>query len=187
MSKDSSPIILVDMDGVLADFDRGFISKWKLKYPDIPYIPVEERTTFYSSRQYPEEHQPKVWKIMQQPGFFIDLPPIEGGIDTVKQIAASGFEVFFCSSPLISNPSGASDKYEWINKHFGKKWVGKLILAPDKTLVDGHILIDDRPEIKGVRTPTWEHVLYDQPFNREITDRRRLTWATWQDILLADK
>ena len=184
MPKKAKPIILVDMDGVLADFDSGFIAIWKERHPNKPYIPADQRTTFYSTDQYPLRHRPLVWNIMRESGFFTKLPPIEGAIKGVKDLARSGFEVFFCSSPLIPNRTSASDKYSWIGKHFGRKWLSKLILAPDKTLVDGAILIDDRPEIKGVRKPTWEHVLYDQPYNREVKERRRLSWANWRDVLL---
>lgn len=31
----------------------------------------------------------------------------------------------------------------------GNDWAGKIILTPDKTLINGHLLIDDRPNIKG--------------------------------------
>ena len=180
-------IILVDMDGVVADFEGGFVEKWKAKHPDKPFVPLEDRTTFYSFKQYPLLHRPLVWNIMMAPDFFADLPPIEGSIKAVKRMARSGLEIFFCSSPLIPNRTGASEKYAWIKKHFGITWVDKLILAPDKTLVRGDILIDDRPEIKGSQTPSWEHVLYDQPYNREIKDRRRLTWANWREVILKKK
>ena len=36
-------IILVDMDDVLADFDGGFLLKWREKYPDEFFIPMSER------------------------------------------------------------------------------------------------------------------------------------------------
>ncbi len=180
MVKKRKPIVLVDMDGVIADFEGGFIANWKKQYPDKAFVPLKDRTTFYSYKQYPIKHRPLVWKIMMADNFFIDLPPIEGGIKAIKKMARLGYDVYFCSSPLISNRTGASEKYQWINKHFGAKWVSKLILAPDKTLVSGDYLIDDRPEVKGLRTPDWEHILYDQPYNREDQTRRRITWANWQ-------
>ena len=40
-------------------------------------------------------------------------------------------------------------QYEWVEKHMGNDWAGKIILTPDKTLVNGHLLIDDRPNVKG--------------------------------------
>lgn len=179
-------IILVDMDGVLADFDQGFVDIWKVKHPDLTYVPVEERNTFYTYKQYPKELRPLTRDIVRAPKFFASLPPIEGALQGLKELAETGHDIYICSSPLISNPTGASEKYDWIKEHLGDDWVGKLILAPDKTMVRGDILIDDRPEIKGAQQPLWEHVLYDQLYNQDIEGRRRMTWANWREILEAE-
>lgn len=40
-------------------------------------------------------------------------------------------------------------QFEWIDKHLGPEWLDKIVLTKDKTMVNGHILIDDRPNIKG--------------------------------------
>lgn len=44
--------VLVDMDGVLADFEGGFLKKYRRKYPSEPYIPLEDRRGFWVSSQY---------------------------------------------------------------------------------------------------------------------------------------
>lgn len=44
--------VLVDMDGVLADFEGGFLKKYRQKYPEEPYISLEERRGFWVSSQY---------------------------------------------------------------------------------------------------------------------------------------
>jgi len=43
--------ILIDMDGVIADFDQEFLQRRIQRYADKIYIPVEERTTFYVKDQ----------------------------------------------------------------------------------------------------------------------------------------
>ena len=40
------------MDGVLADFEGGFLKKYRAKYPDEPYITLEDRRGFWVSSQY---------------------------------------------------------------------------------------------------------------------------------------
>ena len=176
-------IILVDMDGVLANFEQGFVNIWKEKHPELPYIPVEERTTFYTYKQYPKEHRPLTQDIVRAPGFFASLPPIEGALKGFAELAETDHQINICSSPLIGNPTGASEKYDWIEEHLGRDWLGKVILAPDKTMVRGDILIDDRPEVKGSQTPVWEHILYDHLYNQHMEGRRRLTWANWSEVL----
>lgn len=179
-------IILVDMDGVLADFEQGFVNIWKDEHPDLPYIPPEERNTFYTYKQYPDELRPLTREIVRSPGFFASLPPIQGALQGFMELAETGHEISICSSPLIGNPTGASDKYDWIDQHLGGDWVGELILAPDKTMVRGDILIDDRPEISGAQEALWEHILYDYLYNRHIEGRRRLTWTNWREVLAED-
>lgn len=44
--------VLVDMDGVIADFEGGFLKKFKARYPNEPYISLEDRRGFWVSTQY---------------------------------------------------------------------------------------------------------------------------------------
>ena len=40
-------------------------------------------------------------------------------------------------------------QFEWVEHHLGWKWINKLIVTKDKTVVSGDLLIDDKPIIKG--------------------------------------
>ncbi len=171
------------MDDVLADFDSEFLKRWREKYPDEFYVPLEKRSLFYMKEQYPRE----VWKLVRDvytsTGFIRSLPVVPGGIEAVNKLSERGFEVFICSAPLSDYENCVLEKYEWVDEHLGRKWTKKLIITKDKTLIKGKILIDDRPEIKGAATPEWEHILYDRPYNRDIKNKRRLTWKNWKEVL----
>ena len=41
-------------------------------------------------------------------------------------------------------------QFEWVEEHLGRDWTLRLILTRDKTVVNGHILIDDKPKITGM-------------------------------------
>lgn len=176
-------IILVDMDDVIADFNKGFLDKWKEKYPDKPYVPLEEITTFHFEESYPEELRPLIKDIYRAPGFIKSLEPMEGGLEALKELEKLVDNVFICTSPLKSYTNCVLEKYEWVDMYLGKEWVNKIVLTRDKTLVNGDILIDDNPKIKGALTPKWEHVLYSQPYNKNETSKRRLTWKNWKEVL----
>lgn len=177
-------LVLVDMDGVLADFEGHLMAQWRARHPNTFDLAREERTTFYLSRLFPPEHRRKLFDIMYSENFFADLPPVAGGKKALNAMKKLGWEVFLCSSPLLGHKTGASEKYAWVERHLGREWPERLILAPDKTLVRGDILIDDRPEINGAAQPAWEHVLYDRPYNRQVQGQRRLTWDNWKEVLL---
>jgi len=179
-------LILIDMDGVLADFEGHLMQQWRTLYPNTFDLAREERTTFYVTRQFPKEYRDKLFQLMYAQEFFANLPAIPGGREALEEMKALGWEVFLCSSPLYGNRTGASEKFAWVERHLGRDWWGKLILAPDKTVVHGDILIDDRPKIEGAAAPSWEHVIYDQPYNRSANGKRRLTWANWKEVLLGE-
>jgi 5'-nucleotidase len=58
-----------------------------------------------------------------------------------------------------------------------------MIVSKDKTIVHGDFLIDDKPSIKGVQQPTWEHLLYSQPWNAKVSSKRRITWQNWRSVI----
>lgn len=56
--------VLVDMDGVLADFEGGFLKKFRARFPDEPFIALEDRRGFWLSEQYGR----------LQPGLSVSIP-----------------------------------------------------------------------------------------------------------------
>lgn len=175
--------ILVDMDGVIADFELAFLSIYRNRHPDKPFIPLEQRTNFYIMDQYPQELRPLIKDICFSKWFFLGLPPIEGSIKALLEMKSRGDEVYICSSPLLSNPYCIEEKYEWVKNYLGEKWIQNVVITKDKTIIHGDFLIDDKPEVKGIQTPTWEHVLYSQPYNMQIDSKRRLTWKDWNEVI----
>jgi 5'-nucleotidase len=174
--------ILIDMDGVIADFDGEFLKRWREQHPDKFYIPMHERTLFYVKDQYPEELTPFVMEILLEPTFFRDMMPIEGAQEALREMDRMGLDVFICTSPFSTYQNCVLEKYQWAENVLGAEWVKRIILTKDKTLVRGDYLIDDKPHITGVDVPSWEHILYDRPYNQGV-DKRRLTWKNWKDVL----
>jgi 5'-nucleotidase len=69
---------------------------------------------------------------------------------------------------------------EWVESRFGAGWAERTIITKDKTMVNGDVLIDDKPEVKGLCNPSWEHILFDQPYNQEVVGKRRI--MSWSDF-----
>lgn len=44
--------VLVDMDGVLADFESGLLRGFRRRFPGDPHVPLEQRRGFLASEQY---------------------------------------------------------------------------------------------------------------------------------------
>lgn len=115
--KIDKPIVYIDMDGVLADFDK--------RHAEL----LSEGMS-----------KPKAFK---DPRAFVDLEPIEGAIDAWNELQKN-FETYILSTPAWSNIRCWSDKREWVEKYLGKSAHKKLILTHNKGIVVGDYLIDDR-------------------------------------------
>jgi len=146
-----------------------------------------DRNQFYMSANYnskfgPEASQ-RVKDITIREGFFLSLAPFEGAVEAMQHLdGLPGVQVMICTSPLTAYQFCVKEKFDWIEKHLGSTWTSRIICTRDKTVVHGDILIDDRPVINGFNTsPTWEHVYFDQPYNRNsIGSKRRI--QSWHDL-----
>jgi 5'(3')-deoxyribonucleotidase len=119
MSGIEKPIVYVDMDGTLVDFDGYFA--------ELPLFDGIE----------PDLH----------PLVFAEASPMPGAVETLNRLAPH-FELFILTTSPWNNPSAASQKIAWIKKHFGDGpdsiFYKKVILSHKKCLNRGDYLIDDR-------------------------------------------
>uniref|UniRef100_A0A4W4E2B2 5',3'-nucleotidase, mitochondrial n=1 Tax=Electrophorus electricus TaxID=8005 RepID=A0A4W4E2B2_ELEEL len=193
MSTNTRLRVLVDMDGVIADFEEGFLRKYRERYPNEPYITLEDRRGFWVSTQYGELRSDlceKAISIWESNNFFLELKPVPGALEAVKEMSKmENTDVFICTSPIKHYKYCPYEKYAWVEKHLGPDFLEQIILTRDKTVVTGDILIDDKPDILGVEpTPSWEHVLFTACHNKHLTtiptQRRLLSWADdWRATL----
>ncbi|ETI07327.1 5' nucleotidase, deoxy (Pyrimidine), cytosolic type C protein (NT5C), partial [Bordetella pertussis STO1-CNMC-0004] len=181
-----SMLILLDQDGVLADFEHAFIDAWRKRHPDIEPVAFEERKSFHIREDYAPELRGLAEAIYTAPGFIRDLPPVPGAVEAFRELLALGMDVRICSSPLMQFENCVAEKYLWVERHLGRDATQRLILTRDKTLVQGDLLIDDRPVITGAARPRWRHIIYDAPYNRDQTDRPRLDWRNWRNVLAGE-
>ena len=176
-------LILIDQDGVLADFDRAAMDEYTRRFPGPSPFP-SDRKQFYLADSIPRELRSRVESIYNEPGFFQRLPLITGAGEALAEMIRRNIDFVICTSPVLGNPTCLQDKYNWLVEHFGSRVARRVIFTKDKTLVRGDILIEDRPDVTGEYPRSWEHVVFDASYNRHVTGRRRLTWANWQEVLV---
>lgn len=132
--------LLVDMDQVLCNFIKASEAA-KLREPWL----------MYPQSQY---------------GFWINLEPIQGGVETVKELMED-FDVYILTRPSYYNPLCYTEKRVWIEKYFGLEFCKNIIMCYDKSMVIGDYLVDDfdhegfrGEQIKfgSDKFPTWAEV-----------------------------
>ncbi len=176
--------ILIDQDGVLADFEQGvqlaWLEKFGVKLPPLP----NGRKSFYLADDYPQ-FKDELRAIYASQGFFGHLPPITGAIEALKELLQAGHDVRICTAPINAYRHCVTEKFMWVEKHLGYDWTHRIILTKDKTWVQGDILIDDKPEVAGTLRPMWTHWHYDYSYNAHLPNRK-ITWAdrvSWATLL----
>lgn len=178
------PIILLDQDGPLAWFDRAVHRVLdEHGYDSSALVRTEWETTNDVARCFGAEAAGIVDRARHSAGFYRDLEPVEGAVEGVQNLLDAGCELIVCTAPSLENPSCASDKIAWIAEHF-PALRRHFVITKDKTLVRGHVLLDDKPEVKGTLPPTWAHVRFDTPGNAHVTHGEvMLGWDHWADLL----
>lgn len=178
MTRPEVPVVLFDLDNTVADFDRAVQTALLQQHPHVAH--PEERTNFYISHDFAEEHQALVRSISDQEGFFDSLPLVRYAITGLQRIIDHGYHPRVCSSPLSSNPGSTDEKMSWIARelvpHFGSYMLDEALITKDKAAVGGIALIDDRPTIADADTASWEHIIFDQPYNRASQQPRLYSW-----------
>lgn len=169
--------VLVDMDGVLADFDGAVMGRLASSVVRVP------RNNFYFEDDYPD-HVDHVKDIINHPDFFFDLGVIDGALEGWQRIRDQGFNPRICSAPLYSNVLCVEGKRSWLRKHlvpeFGRRVLDDAILDTRKYRHYGVVLIDDKPDVDTNNGQAeWEQVVFDQIYNKDSPPRHRL--YGWRD------
>jgi 5'-nucleotidase len=112
--------------------------------------------------------------------WFYDLPVVEGAVEGMKRLAEAA-DVWVCTKPLEANHYCRDGKAWWVHRHLGPEWESRLIIAPDKSMVRGDILLDDAINLDWLPRASWQPVVFPAPFNGDGSDWSCLPRWTWGD------
>jgi 5'-nucleotidase len=177
-------IILVDLDNTVADWSGRFSEGLTRLRPDLAPQPPDRFSVWSDD----VDRNLAIQEVVREPGFYAQLPTYPGARNALIGLLHAGVGVFIVSTPMESNVTSASDKSAWVRTHLGRRFVNRLILSHDKSLVRGDLLIDDKPRISGLMEPTWRQVYFDQPYNRPDAEGNPTTtrvhiWDEWPTLL----
>lgn len=161
--------ILIDIDGVVADFKGAFLDELQLKDSN------PESWDFLESLKPKDKKEAEA--LMNDLEFWGGLPLIDGAKKAVKRLKAIGHEVVWVTSPWPSCIGWETARRSWIKDNFGDD---DVIVTSSKHHIDGDFFIDDKPENVEVwkkAHPYKKAFIYDQTYNRHYHGAPRFDWS----------
>ena len=155
--KEGKKLIFVDMDGVIADFDKQ-AEIWAAKLG-------------ITGEEFKER------KLYRQKGFYLSLDIMPGAKEAIDELKKH-FEIRFLSACSWSNVDSFTEKRIWIEKHFGEWSEKRMDLTNRKDLTMGHFLVDDRTKY-GAEDFIGEHIMFG---NEKFPD-----WEVTKKYLISKK
>ena len=173
-------VVLVDQDGPLADYRAAILAALE----SIGENPSHLQKKTYSTRAdvqaaYGNRVADEIDRIRNMSGFYEHLEVVEGANEGIKRLLDLGAVPFVCSRPRLQNRTCSSEKLAWLGTHF-PEFEGRFVLTTDKTVVSGHILIDDDYSVTGITTPNWKHVYFGNP--AEFTGTFVAAIQSWNEV-----
>jgi len=177
--------LYIDMDEIICKFLEKLCSIYNSKFHK--NIKISDIKT-WSLNTYMDGD--KAFEIINSPGFFGSLEPIEGAIETIEKLINDKYEVFIISSP--SNEFSVYEKYKWIQEYLPFFDIRNLILVGNKgellSRIDGEnsVLFDDCPEY--IEKFNGVSVVMDRAYNRELVvgidcDYRVSEWSEFYEVV----
>lgn len=118
--------------------------------------------------------------MIEAPGWFRGLPVTPGAKSGVGQLLTAGVDIWVVTKPLEANPTCRDDKAAWLREHF-PMLERKLILAPDKSMIVGDVLLDDAINLEWILKAQWRPVVFRAPFNGSGSEWHYLHSWSWGD------
>lgn len=169
-------VILVDFDDVLINTGPSWVSVLNEKHgTNVSYDEVVEwgMDKFFPTLTHDEIYEPlvtgEVWS---------RVSPIPGARETIERMISDGHDVYIVTSSSL-NTIGKKWN-EVLQKFFPVIHHDKVIVAQNKQMIRGDVIIDDAPfNIRGGCT---FGILFDTPHNRGNDAKGLFRATSWNEI-----
>lgn len=171
--------IAIDMDDVMAD-TYGKFAELYLR-GEAPRYTLEELREKSFHELLDEGEFKTLMQNVYEPGFFADIPVMEGAQDTIARLMEK-YEVFVATAAM-EFPNSLREKYDWLARYFPYIHWRNIIFMGDKSILGAEYLIDDLP--RNIETFAGQGLLFTAPHNRDETAYKRVNnWQEVADLLL---
>jgi 5'(3')-deoxyribonucleotidase len=165
---ENNKVCLVDVDGTVALTHDQWFKRYNAEWSDD--LTYEEITDWEVHSFVKESCGKSIYKYLDDPTLYDEVQPYPGSIEGVEKLRNYGFRVVFLSSGVHPGKIKFLRKFDFIGKGDSD-----FVIAHDKSLIKGFILIDDGwHNIQAFNGPG---ILLDAPHNRKVDyNFRAMDW-----------
>jgi len=165
------PVLLFDLDGICCNLMKKWLAEYNRDYND--NLTEADIVEWEWHRFVKPECGKRIYHYLNRPGFFLDLEPIPGCIESLNRLQHICELVVVSASP----PEAAGDKIRWVRRHLPMVPRGNIVITYRKDLVRGDFMFDDA--VKNLRNHPAIRILMDYPYNRNFHDCHRV--YSWEE------
>jgi 5'(3')-deoxyribonucleotidase len=178
------PVILLDVDGVLADFTGACLRALldvgvRRSASDVTSYKIEDALGLDAGARGYMKSQ---WS---RAGFCAGIEPYPYAREGVEMLRMVG-SVYAVTAPMWSSPTWQHERALWLSERMDII-TRHVISTHAKHLVRGDVLVEDKPETLAAWMEAWPGgvgVLIDRPYNRDVIDGpwHRVACGDWPRI-----
>ena len=170
--------ILVDMDDVLNDLIDRWVEELNKRYGTTVHRNEVDRWDIASL--FPSLTKEQVFAPVQnEVGFWWSLAPTKGSVGTLRRLADEGHTIKIVTASYYKT---VPPKIGWILMHYPFFNWNDVIIAHDKKMIRGDVMIDDG--VHNLEGGEYEKILFTQPHNvsydAEVNGMYRA--KNWDDV-----
>ncbi|WP_394521028.1 5'-3'-deoxyribonucleotidase [Pantoea sp. SGAir0184] len=165
--------IAVDMDEVIADFNKKFIKSFNKLFE--MNVKLTDLQGFSAQKRWPElAHD--IDTMIGENDFFSDLPVMPGSQDVLLPMAKK-HEVFITTAAM-EFPLSFTAKFEWLKQHFPFISPMNIVFCSSKSILNADYLIDDNS--RHFHAFCGEGIIFTAPHNIYVEGYKRVN--NWQEV-----
>jgi 5'(3')-deoxyribonucleotidase len=172
----TKPVFLFDLDGICCNLMQKWLAVYNRDYHDS--LTENDIVAWEWHRFVKPECGKRIYHYLNRPGFFADLEPIDGCVESLSRLERVCELVVVTASPK----EAAGDKMRWVQRHLPMVPKGNIVVTYRKDLVRGDFMFDDAP--KNLRNHPATRIMLDYPYNRDFHDCHRVhSWLEAEELV----
>ncbi len=154
--------VVVDLDGVLFDFDRHWTDKWNRQQGT--QYPYEQDQNYDELHILTGKATPAdFWSWYRREGGFGRCPTYHRASKGIQALEEQGHDLVFATSRPGWGRIATVRSMALFN--------GPLCFTPDKTLIAADVWVDDNPNVLSNVPPEAIAIAVERPWNRKLNSR----------------